>query len=327
MLIYYIDFLQKKGFEMSKTITGDNIKKLINELNVIEGGELKNCGSIKYDFTISGDILKADFNLPINIDSLPVEKRSNAIVKPGEVVYVLSEENINMPNNMYMTLSANRSMSESGILTLGGFAVDPGYSGRLMFGLYNYSSTNFTIIPGEKLVGGVFYEFEGDEILDISEIENSKSIDKFPPKLVNIIRNYMPTGLSSLNDSVKVIKDQVDEIKRELKDTKNDFSDLENLIQKGQKQLTELNDKVDNLTDNIEKISLSVKSLTNGLQDEIKLRESLSNDLDVKFAKQVQVFDKKFAFVKGVFWCLSSLVGVVIFIITALLKGWLNFNF
>jgi len=150
----------REGRYMAETLTGIKIKKLVEEGKIIENGSINNCGALKYDFTLSDEILKADFNAPIKMTDLSAEARREALIQPGEVVYVLTKETVNLPTNMYMSLSANRGMSEYGVLTLGGFAVDPGYSGKLMFGLYNYSSTPFTLMPGEKLIGGVFYQLD-----------------------------------------------------------------------------------------------------------------------------------------------------------------------
>lgn len=172
---------------MAETITGIKIKNLVEEGKIIENGSISNCGALKYDFTLSDEILKSDFSTPIKFDELSVEERRKALIQPGEVVYVLTKEKVNLPSNMYMSLSANRGMSEYGVLTLGGFAVDPGYSGRLMFGLYNYSSTPFTLIPNSKLIGGIFYQLNENEVIDTELLERPKPIEAFPARLVSII--------------------------------------------------------------------------------------------------------------------------------------------
>lgn len=135
---------------MAKILAGDLLKKAVEEGRIIQNGDVSNCGAIKYDFTLSDEFLKADYGVPTKISELEPEKRASVIIAPNEVVYVLSKETVCMPKNMFMHLSANRGMSEYGVLTLGGFAVDPGYNGRLMFGLYNYSSTPFKLIPGKN---------------------------------------------------------------------------------------------------------------------------------------------------------------------------------
>jgi deoxycytidine triphosphate deaminase len=165
---------------MPKTITGEALKRIVEEGVVIQDGSVKNCGAIKYDFVLSDDFLKAEYGVPTRVSELEPEKRSEAIVSPGEVVYVLSKETVSLPQRMYMNLSANRGMSEYGVLTLGGFTVDPGYTGRLMFGLFNYSSTSFKLIPGKKLVGAVFYSLEEDESQGIDDYDPPKSINDFP---------------------------------------------------------------------------------------------------------------------------------------------------
>lgn len=97
---------------MAKTITGTELKALIEEGKVIENGAIENCGALKYDFVLSDDILKSEFRSPRKMSDLTALERRQAVITPGEVVYVLSKEVINIPKDMYMHLSANR-MSRS----------------------------------------------------------------------------------------------------------------------------------------------------------------------------------------------------------------------
>lgn len=318
---------------MAVTLTGDKIKKLVEDGRVIENGLRDNCGAIKYDFTLSDEILKSDFSAPVKLADLSVEERRDAVIQPGEVVYVLTKERVNLPANMYMSLSANRSMSEYGVLTLGGFAVDPGYSGRLMFGLYNYSSTPFTLMPGEKLIGGVFYEFDENENINYESIEKPKSIEGFPPRLVNIISKYSPIGMSSLEESIDLIAKQMDELKEELRKNKDELFALRHLVQDTQEQTNRTSKVVKDLSDNVIELSKSVKNLgsdvsdlKDGLKDEIKLRKNMQEELDKQIELASKKVDNKLTFIKGAVWVLTALVGIIGTLFTCWVSGWLSFG-
>lgn len=249
---------------MAKILAGDLLKKAVEEGRIIQNGDVSNCGAIKYDFTLSDEFLKADYGVPTKISELEPEKRASVIIAPNEVVYVLSKETVCMPKNMFMHLSANRGMSEYGVLTLGGFAVDPGYNGRLMFGLYNYSSTPFKLIPGKKLVGAVFYELEEDEVDGVEDYDPPKSINDFPPRLISIISQYSPKGLSTLEDAVKAITIQLEHIKKDMNCHEYSIDEIRRLLRQTREDMDENNRTVKMLTE-------SVQILMDGLKDEYEL--------------------------------------------------------
>ena len=324
----------QKGNKMAETITGTRLRELVIDGKVIENGTPDHCGSLKYDFTLSDEILKSDFSTPVSMANLSIEERRAALIQPGEVVYVLTKERVNLPADMYMSLSANRGMSEFGVLTLGGFAVDPGYSGRLMFGLYNYSSTPFTLIPGSKLIGGVFYSLNENERIDPNTIEKPKSIDEFPARLINIISKYSPTGMNSLEEAIKAISKQVEALKSDFNKSKDDLFSLRQLVQEAQAQVTHTNKSVKELSDNVLKLTESVTNLKtevselkDGLKDEVQLRKGVKDELDKQIELVSKKVDKKLIFIKGAVWTLSALVAVLITLLTCWANGWLNFGY
>lgn len=318
---------------MAETLTGSKIKELVETGKVIENGFLNNCGALKYDFTLSDEILKSDFTMPVKLADMSAQERREALIQPGEVVYVLTQEKVKLPTDMYMSLSANRGMSEYGVLTLGGFAVDPGYSGRLMFGLFNYSSTPFTLIPGSKLIGGIFYRLSEEESIDISSLETPKPIDAFPPRLVSIISKYSPTGISSLEETIKAISKQVLALKEELNTNKDEIFSLRHLVQDTQEQtnrasktVQELSNSVVELTKSVNDLKTNVSDLKDGLKDEIGLRQNMRSDLDKQIELVSKKVDKKLIFIKGATWTLSAIVMVLVTLLTCWANGWLNFG-
>lgn len=303
---------------MAKTLTAESLKKLVNEGEIIQNGSIANCGVIKYDFVLSDDFLKAAYGVPTKISELEPEKRASAIVAPGEVVYVLSKETLKLPKNMFMHLSANRGMSEYGILTLGGFAVDPGYTGRLMFGLYNYSSTPFKLMPGKKLVGAVFYELDDAELLGVEDYDPPKTIESFPPRLISIISQYSPTGLSTLEDTINTIKLQLELVKSDLNNHNYAIEEIKKLVKQAREDLEE-NNRI------VKSISNSVQLLNDGLQNEVNLRKITQQDVDKKLEDNARAINDKIKFVKGALWLATAFASVVVTLLVTWLGGWLNF--
>jgi deoxycytidine triphosphate deaminase len=303
---------------MAKMITAEILKEMVEKGSVVQDGSVENCGPLKYDFVLSDDFLKADYGVPTKISELEPERRSEAVVSPGEVVYVLSKETVNLPKNMFLHLSANRGMSEYGILTLGGFAVDPGYTGRLMFGLYNYSSTSFKLIPGKKLVGAIFHELEDDESQGIDDYNPPKTIDGFPPRLVSIINQYSPTGLSTLEDSIKTINSQLELLQKDMTTHTYSIDEIRRLVKQAREDLEENNMIVKTLSN-------SVQQVNEGLDKEILLRQNMQSDLDKRITDSENAISKKLSFVKGTVWLATALGAGLLTLLITWLGGWLNF--
>src|SRR6266404_3318447 len=117
---------------MPTMVTGDELLHAVENKPFIIGGAASCAEGIKYDFRVSSRILKASFGGPIDASKLSVAERAALAIEPGEMVFVLSEERLNLPMDMKAELSPKRKLSHAGILALGGFCIDPGYQGPLL---------------------------------------------------------------------------------------------------------------------------------------------------------------------------------------------------
>src|SRR2546423_648965 len=185
---------------MPRTITCEELASAVKEQTFIKNGKYDCAEGVKYDFRMGGRILKANYGQAVDINSLPETERANMFVEPGEVVFVLTEEILELPKNVMALLSPKRKLSHQGILVLGGFCVDPLYKGRLLVGLYNFSSTRFPLRPGKKLIAAVFYELQENETDGFKAPESE--ITDFPDELVTLIQGYKPIALQGLLDSL-----------------------------------------------------------------------------------------------------------------------------
>jgi dUTPase len=298
-------------------ITGKTLMSLVEDGEIIENGSTLNCDAIKYDFVLDSCFLKSQFGGPIDYNDLKPLEQKDAIISSGEVVFVLTKEKVNLPTNMFMTLSPKRGMTEFGIMTLGGFAVDPGYSGKLMFGLYNFSTRSFRLLPGKKLAGAVFYQLENDEITDMGSVAPPKTIDDFPPRLIEMIRECAPIGLSSLEDAVVAIKKQINTIEINLSDHKNSIDDFNRIIRKTREDIDENNIQ-------IEKLGNKIDALVSGLNQEVVLRKELEADLKKDLAESSKEINDKIKFLKGALWLATALGGIAVTIFVTWLCGWLK---
>jgi dCTP deaminase len=149
---------------MPRLITGERLKQAVEGGTFIINGDPSGVEAVKYDFHMGSSVLKALYGQPKDIDKIPEEERW---VDPGEAVFLLTREKLDLPANMIAILTPKRKLAHSGIMMLGGLAVDPCYKGHLLLGLYNFSSTKYPLRPGAKLIAAVFYELDGPEVCDV----------------------------------------------------------------------------------------------------------------------------------------------------------------
>jgi len=211
---------------------------------------------------MSDRVLKAAFGQPMSLGEIPQEKR---FVDPGEAVFVLTQERLDLPEDMIATLTPKRKLAHGGILVLGGFAIDPLYKGVILLGLYNFSSTPFPLRAGKKVVAALFYEVsleerQGDSIAP-------QMIDDFPDELVSLIRNYRPIELKGLEDSVENLKRELNNLRVDLTTDKTWKDEFKSSLEQHNSQLGKLIDSLQEERDarirDDERLSTKIESMSN----------------------------------------------------------------
>lgn len=188
--------------------------------------------ALNYDFSLSSRVLKSSFPQPIDIDDLPATTKSKFVVEPGEVVFVLTQETLSMPDNV-MALLIQRKLSHDGIMILGGLSIDPLYEGKLLIGLYNLSSSKYPIIPGRKLIAAQFYRLSEDEGKNI--VKPDVKIMDFPDELVRLMQNYKPVSSEAIMTNVTNLEARIENLILEFKSKDDWFKNLQTSMEKQEK--------------------------------------------------------------------------------------------
>ena len=140
-------------------LNGNDIKKLIEEENIIENCKYFNIGSASIDLSISNKILVmkktfkqidlSDPNLSDNM-YMEIDITNSYSLKPKECIFVILNEKINMPNNLIGHIRPRTSLSRLG-LYINMQHINAGYSGTLNIPLYNMSPNTFKITPDLRI--------------------------------------------------------------------------------------------------------------------------------------------------------------------------------
>lgn len=229
---------------MPRTLTYEELVEAVEKSSFIKNGVKESAEGIKYDFRMGSRVLKASKHGAVDMDEMSQTEQNEMVVEPGEVVFVLTEETLELPNTLMAHLVPKRKLSHEGIIVLGGFCIDPLYNGKLLVGLYNFSSTPFSLKPRRKLIAAVFYELQGNEIGTVNKPE--ATVTDFPDDLEKFIHSYQPIDLKGLRENITNLDTQIQDLRNEIitdKQWKRDF----------QGKLDQQSERIDKILSGLEK--------------------------------------------------------------------------
>jgi len=281
---------------MAKLLSEYNIKKAVRDQTFIKNGTERCAEGSKYDFRLGKRILKASFKRPIDIDRLTELESVRLCVEPGEVIFVLTEEKLDLPIDIKAELSPKRKLSHAGVFILGGFCIDPLYKGKLLFGIYNFTSSLFPIIPEKKLIAAQFYKLSEDEISKDAPIPSP--IEDFPDDLIKLMDSYKPTSLGNIEKALNDLSKEVEVLRDEIRSREDWFKSFQ--------------EKLDRSFDLITKNVNSIDRIAESLKEESENRKEVEREFR-KDLKAIQKSSIKSGTAIGIITAIA--VGVIIFIL------------
>jgi dCTP deaminase len=73
------------------------------------------------------------------------------IIPAGQFAFLLTKETVNVPANAMAFISMRTGIKFQGLINVSGFHVDPGYSGKLIYAVYNASPSPVQICEGDPI--------------------------------------------------------------------------------------------------------------------------------------------------------------------------------
>lgn len=147
--------------------------KLVKEKNLVEGlsqRELKRPTGTGFELRL-GELfeIRGPGFLGIEDRQTPTEKSlakydprktTKILLKPGQFYLAQTVETVKQTENLQIVMFPRSSLFRSGLLLLSSFG-DPGWQGKLTFGLINLHNQPFTIEMGARFVQINFFEIKG----------------------------------------------------------------------------------------------------------------------------------------------------------------------
>lgn len=277
---------------MPKLITGKELASTVKSQGFIKFGVPGNVEGIKYDFSLSNHILKSEFGRPVQADELDATDRRRLRIDPGEVVFVLTQEHLELPNDVVAHLSPKRKLSHLGILTLGGFTIDPGYAGPLLVGLLNIAGTPFPLIPGKKLIAATFQKLEGDELEEFPVAPKMPA--EFPDELIQVMQKYSPVQTHALASSIEVLERELTQLRSELRSHDTWYKEFERISTNHETKIGEL-----------------LQGLNAERDARIQGEDKLSRLIE-RIDQRIEPLSSQLSYLKGAAWVIGVLLAIII---------------
>lgn len=283
---------------MSRFILEDELLSAVKEETFIKNGSEICCEGLKYDFRVSSKFVSPRFNKrERDFDERDVDE---FVIKPGETAFVTTEETLELPNDVFCQLSTKRKLSHEGILVLGGFCVDPNYKGKLFFGLHNLTREDYPFKPGKKLIAGVFYKLDPEEIQNIHS--DPVSLYDFPDDLLKNIKTFQSASTETLENKIFDLSKEISLLRDQIDTDKTWKEEFRQGLSQNNKQISEIGE--------------SIKALSEKLGQEIDDRKAGESKLK-----------SKFSIIQGIGIILGAIFGGgVVSLIVMYLAGILNFG-
>lgn len=72
-------------------------------------------------------------------------------IPPGQFGFLITEESVSVPNSAIAFISVKTTYKFRGLMNVSGFHVDPGWKGKLIFGVYNAGASDIILERGQSL--------------------------------------------------------------------------------------------------------------------------------------------------------------------------------
>lgn len=112
---------------------------------------------------------------------IPMNKQQTVTLKPGQMMFVVTQEDVKLPKHIYATVYSRNKLSRDGILALNAGHIDPGFEGPIIIRLINLKSTNYTLQLGDRIftiVFGTINKKEGQELKGHNPISREETVQR-----------------------------------------------------------------------------------------------------------------------------------------------------
>lgn len=154
----------------------ESLKQLLSKSPIIFDDANNNCydenriEQASYALSLGVEVYRTD-NKDRKIENL-TETNRTVEINPGQFALLMTKEFVNIPQDMLAFISIKAKNKLKGLVNVSGFHVDPGFSGRLLFSVYNAGPSTITLQTGDPYF--LIWFTKLDKPIDIEDQYNTK---------------------------------------------------------------------------------------------------------------------------------------------------------
>lgn len=141
------------------TLSKHDILKVCENKPLIEPFNGEHIQTCSYDLTFSGEYRMYD-SKKICQENKALKEGDKLIIPADAICFVLTNETVNIPNNLTASISLSMGLIKSGVMLAAQPPYDAGYSGKTVALLHNLSNENVEIEVGQHILNIVFDELK-----------------------------------------------------------------------------------------------------------------------------------------------------------------------
>lgn len=154
-------------------------------------------------------LLRAPLEVPV-FGELSKARGETFVIPPGQFAFLLTEEVVKIPKNAMGFISLKTKIKFKGLINVSGFHVDPGFSGNLIYAVFNAAPSEIHIARGERLFQLWLADLDGPVVDKFVKASRAPQLD-IPTSLVSEVSRESHT-LMSLSHRIDELADSVNTI-------------------------------------------------------------------------------------------------------------------
>lgn len=142
-----------------------------------------------------------------------LNKGQSFVIEPGQFAFILTDERVYISKSSIGFISIRASQKFLGLVNVSGFQVNPGFSGNLIFAVFNAGPKHINIRKGDEIFS--LWIGDLDAPLDDTFEEKGKipnNLDHIPSEVVNGIAGEALTAYQ-LTERISELRDELGKVK------------------------------------------------------------------------------------------------------------------
>ena len=125
-------------------LSSETLKTILREIvTPYDESRIKHAG---YELSVG-----SEFYITSKQTKSHLEQGQQIVIPPGQFAFLITEESVSIPPNLIAFISIKAGVNFRGLVNISGFHVDPGFSGKLKFAVFNAGSQNVVLSRGQSL--------------------------------------------------------------------------------------------------------------------------------------------------------------------------------